>query len=129
MQVKSIAESAILSSFIKLTFTIKTFVLSIFKWPLKTGFTAYAKLFLRRFCILYMYLHNAQTLRIANHIMQYNGYGKEKNQTDLFNILVAMLCVAWDGPKITKELLFSLNYFIVIQQRTINQQHQDNLSF
>ena len=45
MQVKSIAEcskgehSAILSTFIKLPFSIKTFVMSLFKWPLKTGFT------------------------------------------------------------------------------------------
>ena len=31
--------SAILSTFIKLPFSIKTFVLSIFKWLLKTGFT------------------------------------------------------------------------------------------
>ena len=31
--------SAILLTFIKLPFSIKTFVLSIFKWPLKTGFT------------------------------------------------------------------------------------------
>ena len=31
--------SAILSTFIKLQFAIKTFVLSIFEWPLKTGFT------------------------------------------------------------------------------------------
>ena len=33
MQVKSIAESAILSTFIKLPFVIKIFVLSIFEWP------------------------------------------------------------------------------------------------
>ena len=32
--------SAILSTFNKLPFAIKTFVLSIFEWPLKTGFTA-----------------------------------------------------------------------------------------
>ena len=31
--------SAILSSFIKLSFVMKIFVLSIFEWPLKTGFT------------------------------------------------------------------------------------------
>ena len=31
--------SAILSIFIKLPFAIKTFVLSCFEWPLKTGFT------------------------------------------------------------------------------------------
>ena len=45
MQVKSIAEcskrehSAILLTFIKLPFVFKTFVLSIFEWPLKTSFT------------------------------------------------------------------------------------------
>ena len=44
MQVKGIAEcskehSAILLTFIKLLFVIKIFVLSIFEWPLKTGFT------------------------------------------------------------------------------------------
>ena len=32
--------SAILSTFIKLPFVFKTVVLSIFEWPLKTGFTA-----------------------------------------------------------------------------------------
>ena len=31
--------SAILSTFIKLPFVIKIFVLTIFEWPLKTGFT------------------------------------------------------------------------------------------
>ena len=36
--------SAILSTFIKLPFSIKTFVLSIFKWSLKTGFTVFMKI-------------------------------------------------------------------------------------
>ena len=31
--------SAILSTFIKLPFVFKIFVMSIFEWPLKTGFT------------------------------------------------------------------------------------------
>ena len=31
--------SAILSTFIKLSFVIKTIVLSVFEWPLKTSFT------------------------------------------------------------------------------------------
>ena len=31
----------ILLTFIKLPFVFKTFVLSIFEWPLKTGFTVY----------------------------------------------------------------------------------------
>ena len=45
MQVKSIAEcskgehSVILSTFIKLLFVIKIFVLSIFEWQFYTGFT------------------------------------------------------------------------------------------
>ena len=34
--------STILSTFIKLQFVIKTFVLSIFEWPFRTGFTLYA---------------------------------------------------------------------------------------
>ena len=34
--------SAILSTFIKLQFVIKIFVLSIFVWPLKTGFAIYS---------------------------------------------------------------------------------------
>ena len=33
--------SAIISTCIKLSFVFKTFVLSIFEWPLKTGFTVY----------------------------------------------------------------------------------------
>ena len=33
--------SAILSTFIKLPLSIKTFVLSVFKWLLKTGFTVH----------------------------------------------------------------------------------------
>ena len=35
--------SAKLSTFIDLPFAIKTFVLSIFEWPLKTGFTVSIK--------------------------------------------------------------------------------------
>ena len=47
VHVKSIAEcskgenSAILSTFIKLPFAIKIFVLTIFEWPLKTDFTVF----------------------------------------------------------------------------------------
>ena len=39
MQNAPIEHSAILSTFIKLTFVFKTFVLSVFEWPLRTGFT------------------------------------------------------------------------------------------
>ena len=47
MQVKSITEcskgehSAILLTFIKLSFVIMIFVLSIFEWPFYTGFTVF----------------------------------------------------------------------------------------
>ena len=51
MQVKSITEClrehyAILLTFIKLPFVIKTFVLSIFEWPFHTGFTVFTCLIL-----------------------------------------------------------------------------------
>ena len=39
MQVKSIWDSATLSTFIKLPIVVKIFVLSIFEWPFYTGFT------------------------------------------------------------------------------------------
>ena len=39
MQVKNIAESAILLTFIKLQFVFKMFILSIFARPFYTGFT------------------------------------------------------------------------------------------
>ena len=46
--------SAILSNFIKLPFVIKILVLSIFEWPLKTGFTAFfsvkAKIIFASYC-------------------------------------------------------------------------------
>ena len=35
--------SAILSTFIKLSFVFKTFVLSMFEWPFYTGFTVIIK--------------------------------------------------------------------------------------
>ena len=41
MQIKSIAECSFCNTFdcIKLPFVFKTFVLCIFEWPLKTGYT------------------------------------------------------------------------------------------
>ena len=48
MQVKG-EHSAILLTFIKLPFVIKIFVLSIFEWRLKTGFTVWA-LIRRLYC-------------------------------------------------------------------------------
>ena len=62
MQVKSIAEcsehSAILSTFIKLPFVNKIFVLSIFEWPHKTGFTVFVN------CVL---VYNFETDRDNCH--------------------------------------------------------------
>ena len=40
--------SAILSTFIKLPLAIKTFILYIIEWPLKTGFTVCEKSFSKR---------------------------------------------------------------------------------
>ena len=43
--------SAILLTFIKLPFVIKTFVLSIFEWPFYTGFTVLVNLRDDRMCL------------------------------------------------------------------------------
>ena len=46
MQVNGIVEhSAILSTFIKLPFVIKIFIVSIFEWPFYTGFTVFLKIY------------------------------------------------------------------------------------
>ena len=71
MQVKSIAEC----SFIKLTFVIKAFVLSIFEWPLKTGFTVVKTLIICRLLLpiaasLYLVLH---FVRIVETLTRLHG--------------------------------------------------------
>ena len=48
--------SALLLTFIKLPFDIKTFVLSIFEWPLETGFTVL--LFVLFLLMLYIPVNN-----------------------------------------------------------------------
>ena len=54
--------SAILSTFIKLPFVSKLFVLSIFEWPLKTGFTVY---YLKN--TLYLFIEHVSKLVCLNH--------------------------------------------------------------
>ena len=55
--------SAILWTFIKLPFVFKTFVLPIFEWPLKTGFTVY----------LFSSVKQAMNMYWSEHI--FNGSG------------------------------------------------------
>ena len=62
MQVKSIA-SAILLTFIKLPFSFKAFVLSIFEWPLKTGFTVF-KIFKKTCTCFCVRLRNVSLVRV-----------------------------------------------------------------
>ena len=68
MQVKSIAEcskgvhSAIFSTFIKLPFVIKIFVLSIFEWP---GLTVFQFWLLHQNCSLLNYLTSPKLLRLT----------------------------------------------------------------
>ena len=46
-----------LLTFIKLSFVIKIFVLSIFKWPLKTGFTVLYVYMFQVYCYILEYLY------------------------------------------------------------------------
>ena len=57
--------SAILSAFIKLPFVFKIFVLSIFEWPLKTGFTVHCNMleFTKRYNVL---LGNNEVILYSN---------------------------------------------------------------
>ena len=70
--------SAILSTFIKLPFVIKIFVLSICEWPLKTGFTV-INLFLERLgrvvkvCLL--------QVKLLFFSEMANNYGADHDQT------------------------------------------------
>ena len=58
--------SAILSTFIKLPFVLQTFVLSIFEWPLKTGFTV---------ILLFIYLDYVKDPIVQAHAkFQRNAY-------------------------------------------------------
>ena len=57
--------SAILSTFIKLPFVIKIFVLSIFEWPLKTGFTvSHFETVIKISCFLRNQLIRIHTVRV-----------------------------------------------------------------
>ena len=56
--------SAIHSTFIKLSFVNKIFVLSIFEWLLKTGFTVFPNLCYKEVCYKGTELY-IQTLRIS----------------------------------------------------------------
>ena len=54
-------------AFIKLPFVIKTFVLSIFEWPLKTGFTVFLSVRLSQVS-LYQYVMHCPILIGFNHL-------------------------------------------------------------
>ena len=54
--------STIFSTFIKLQFVFKTFVLSIFEWPLKTGFTVYRVHEIYLFCLFDLILKSQSTI-------------------------------------------------------------------
>ena len=58
--------SAILSTFIKLPFVIKTFVLSIFEWPFYTVFTVLVYVSLRREQTLVQYSMQSNIIEECN---------------------------------------------------------------
>ena len=62
--------SEILSTFINRSFVFKTFVLSIFEWPLKTGFTVMAKLELQDFHLI---LSKRRICWFRHGIVQYSS--------------------------------------------------------
>ena len=65
-------QSAILSTFIKLPFVINIFVLSIFQWPFKTGFTV---------------LSNRLFVYLIRGVHDQLGITLERKKSNLFNEL------------------------------------------
>ena len=67
--------SAILSTFIKLPFVFKIFILSIFEWPFYTSFTVYLLFSCR--CLVCVRGQNGDNLRLARaYTVSQNRYGE-----------------------------------------------------
>ena len=86
--------SAILSTFIKLTCVIKICVLSIFEWPLKTGFTVCS---LVACCTIYHFPH-----RNAKIILP---FCTQKGQN---SIILAFLCA--NGERVQDKFMTYVEY-------------------
>ena len=90
--------SAILLTFIKLLFVFKTFVLSIFKWPLKTSLT-----------VLYIYSHtniitNVLPISVGSlkkMVEVYYNFGVYYPQYMRFDHTVLTFCSSNDSTKIS----------------------------
>ena len=79
--------SVILSTFIKLPFVIKIFVLSIFEWLFYTGFTVYAE------TSLHLFIHKHQFGKLSNDMVQIRVsllYDKNVMSAKTLDISVAM---------------------------------------
>ena len=72
MQTAPIEYSAILSTFIKLPFVFKTFVLSIFEWRLKTGLTVFAVLFIGKLVMVIVGRTGDGYCRVSSWVVQSN---------------------------------------------------------
>ena len=98
IEVKSIAEcsegehSAILSISIKLIFPIKALVLSIFKWPLKTGFTVHRsvghrRLFMQRNLTLMKNLKNYSKQDTLHACREKSSFSRIMDKTYAFKTI------------------------------------------
>ena len=79
---RMLEHSAILSTFIELPFVFKTFVLSVFEWPLKTGFTVFmhvTSLYLKYVCIPFFQIKK--------------GHWMPKLKCQIFGFYLFMLCL------------------------------------
>ena len=83
--------SAILSTFINLPFVIKIFVLSIFEWPLKTGFTVSFLSFQGKID-LKLHLNRLQAI-LSLYLVPQTGN----------KFLFYFLCFFWGGNKIYNQ--------------------------
>ena len=79
--------SAKLSTFIKLPFAINIFVLSIFEWPLKTGFTVLKLCLTTLFCLFFCFTSQVNsyghggTVSSPNHTFSWASLNKQLTST------------------------------------------------
>ena len=114
--------SAILTTFIKLPFVIKIFVLSIFEWPLKTGFTVSDKYQSHQMDLMHV------SLCLWSH-QQFRSYG-DGSQLSLIQQTCETrdrTCNLWFtrqvGLSTTPQLVFVVNCFCCFMSQVNSYGH------
>ena len=91
--------SAILSTFIKLPFVFKTIVLSIFEWPLKTGFTVVGFSVHGKVKLYFQYINCVSDGRkvAGPHYNLVRNRSMERPYGSTYDLVKVCYCLVYDG--------------------------------